>query len=126
MLLVGISVNDTKEDADKLCKKVVNLRLFEDEVDGKFWKKSVKEINGEILSVSQFTLMAKTRKGTKPDFHLAQKGEIAKELYDYFLGLMRSEVGENNVKDGQFGAMMDVSLNNDGPVTILLDSQENK
>ncbi|CCC69614.1 hypothetical protein NCAS_0D00330 [Naumovozyma castellii] len=122
MLLVGISIEDTKEDVDKLARKVVNLRIFEDEQDN-FWKQSIKDVKGQILSISQFTLYAKTKKGTKPDFHMAQKGHIAKELYDDFLQVMRNELGDENVQDGQFGAMMSCSLTNEGPVTIILDSK---
>lgn len=123
MLLVGISIDDSMAEIDKLSKKVLSLRIFEDE-SRNLWKKNIKEANGEILSVSQFTLMAKTKKGTKPDFHLAQKGHIAKELYDEFLKLLRSDLGEEKVKDGEFGAMMSCSLTNEGPVTIILDSDQ--
>ncbi|CCE63722.1 hypothetical protein TPHA_0F02410 [Tetrapisispora phaffii CBS 4417] len=121
MLLVGISTEDTTQDIEKLSKKVLNLRLFEDE-EGAGWKKNIKEVNGEILSISQFTLLARTKKGTKPDFHMAQKGHISKEMYDNFLNLLKSDLGESKVQDGQFGAMMSCSLTNEGPVTILLDS----
>ena len=123
MLLVGISIDDSMAEIDKLSKKVLSLRIFEDE-SRNLWKKNIKEANGEILSVSQFTLMAKTKKGTKPDFHLAQKGHIAKELYEEFLKLLRSDLGEEKVKDGEFGAMMRCSLTNEGPVTIILDSDQ--
>ncbi|CAI4309502.1 CIC_collapsed_G0006690.mRNA.1.CDS.1 [Saccharomyces cerevisiae] len=123
MLLVGISIDDSMAEIDKLSKKVLSLRIFEDE-SRNLWKKNIKEANGEILSVSQFTLMAKTKKGTKPDFHLAQKGHIAKELYEEFLKLLRSDLGEGKVKDGEFGAMMSCSLTNEGPVTIILDSDQ--
>ncbi|CAD6606996.1 AQG_2a_G0007010.mRNA.1.CDS.1 [Saccharomyces cerevisiae] len=123
MLLVGISIDDSMAEIDKLSKKVLSLRIFKDE-SRNLWKKNIKEANGEILSVSQFTLMAKTKKGTKPDFHLAQKGHIAKELYEEFLKLLRSDLGEEKVKDGEFGAMMSCSLTNEGPVTIILDSDQ--
>ena len=123
MLLVGISIDDSMAEIDKLSKKVLSLRIFEDE-SRNLWKKNIKEANGEILSVSQFTLMAKTKKGTKPDFHLAQKGHIAKELYEEFLKLLRSEKKKKKVKDGEFGAMMSCSLTNEGPVTIILDSDQ--
>lgn len=123
MLLVGISIDDSMAEIDKLSKKVLSLRIFEDE-SRNLWKKNIKEANGEILSVSQFTLMAKTKKGTKPDFHLAQKGHIAKELYEEFLKLLRSDLGGEKVKDGEFGAMMSCSLTNEGPVTIILDSDQ--
>ncbi|CCH58908.1 hypothetical protein TBLA_0B00650 [Henningerozyma blattae CBS 6284] len=120
MLLVGISVDDTEEDVNKLSKKVVGLKIFEE--GDKFWKKNIKEVNGEILSISQFTLMGRTKKN-KPDFHLAQKGDIALELYNKFLKNLRDEMGESKVKDGEFGAMMDCKLTNEGPVTLILDSQ---
>ena len=123
MLLVGISIDDSMAEVDKLSKKVLSLRIFEDETKN-LWKRNIKEVNGEILSVSQFTLMAKTKKGTKPDFHLAQKGHIAKELYEEFLKLLKSDLGEDQVKDGEFGAMMSCSLTNEGPVTIILDSDQ--
>lgn len=123
MLLVGISTEDKMEDVEKLAKKVTSLRIFEDET-GAFWKKNIKDANGEILSISQFTLYAKTKKGTKPDFHLAQKGHIAKEMYENFLQLLKQDLGQDKVFDGVFGAMMDCKLTNDGPVTILLDSKE--
>ncbi|QID84001.1 D-tyrosyl-tRNA(Tyr) deacylase [Saccharomyces pastorianus] len=121
MLLVGISTEDSIAEVEKLSKKVLNLRIFEDDSKN-LWKKNIKEVNGEILSVSQFTLMARTKKGTKPDFHLAQKGHIAKELYEEFLKLLRNDLGEEKVKDGEFGAMMSCSLTNEGPVTIILDT----
>lgn len=121
LLLVGIGVEDEIEDIEQLSKKVIGLKIFEDEND-KFWKKTIKEINGEILSVSQFTLMGRTNKN-KPDFHKAQKGEIAKKLYEIFLNNLKLGIGEDKVKDGEFGAMMDVGISNDGPVTFILDSK---
>ncbi|KAG0665328.1 D-tyrosyl-tRNA(Tyr) deacylase [Maudiozyma exigua] len=123
MLLVGISVDDTIEDIKKLSNKVLTLRLYENEDTQTIWKHNIKDAKGEILSVSQFTLYAKTKKGTKPDFHLAQKGEIAQNLYNEFLKQLRDEMGEDKVKDGQFGAMMSCGLTNEGPITIILDSQ---
>lgn len=125
MLLVGISTQDTKEEVQKLSKKVLSLRMFDDDT-GYGWKKSIQDVNGEILSVSQFTLMARTKKGSKPDFHLAQKGHLAKELYEEFLAELRSVLGPEKVKDGVFGAMMSCSLVNEGPVTIILDTDEAK
>ncbi|CCD26554.1 D-tyrosyl-tRNA(Tyr) deacylase NDAI_0H03810 [Naumovozyma dairenensis CBS 421] len=123
MLLVGISTEDTIEDINKLSNKVLTLRVFEDSTGENFWKQNIKQVEGEILSISQFTLYAKTKKGTKPDFHMAQKGHIAKELYDKFLDSLRANLGQDKVKDGQFGAMMSCSLTNEGPVTIILDSK---
>lgn len=133
-LLVGITQSDTAEDVAKLANKVLKLRLFEDvqqeagtntEWVGKPWMKTVGDIGGEILSVSQFTLYANVKKGAKPDFHKAQKGPIAVELYESFLAELRKGMGgDEKVKDGQFGAMMDVSIVNDGPVTIVYDTKE--
>ncbi|AGO10304.1 AaceriABL152Wp [[Ashbya] aceris (nom. inval.)] len=125
MLLVGISADDTIAEVEKSARKVAAIRLFPDDSDGQ-WKKCIKDIGGEVLSVSQFTLMARTKKGTKPDFHEAQKGHLAKELYDRFLELLRHELGEQQVQDGEFGAMMSCSLTNEGPVTIILDTNEMK
>lgn len=123
MLLVGISTEDTEQEVEKLSSKILKLRLFEDE-SGTMWKKPITEINGQILSVSQFTLMARTKKGSKPDFHLAAKGADAKVLYESFLSKLKANIGDENVKDGVFGAMMDVALVNDGPVTITIDSTD--
>ncbi|CCK72850.1 D-tyrosyl-tRNA(Tyr) deacylase KNAG_0L02340 [Huiozyma naganishii CBS 8797] len=123
MLLVGISTEDDKNDINKLSNKVLNLRIFEDEQDN-LWKKNIKEVNGEILSISQFTLLARTKKGTKPDFHMAQKGHIAKELYADFLSELRAGLTPESVQDGEFGAMMSCQLCNEGPITIILDSKQ--
>lgn len=123
MLLVGISIDDTIEDIKKLSNKVLTLRLYDNEETQTMWRQNIQDAKGEILSVSQFTLYARTKKGTKPDFHLAQKGEIAQTLYNEFLKQLRDKLGEENVKDGQFGAMMSCGLTNEGPITIILDSQ---
>lgn len=88
------------------------------------WKKSVKDIEGEILCVSQFTLMAKTIKGAKPDFHKAMNGELSRPLYAALLESMGRAYFPSRIKDGQFGAMMSVSLTNEGPVTITIDSRK--
>lgn len=123
MLLVGISIDDTIEDIKKLSNKILTLRLYDNNETQTMWKENIQESQGEILSISQFTLYARTKKGTKPDFHLAQKGEIAQELYNDFLKQLRDKLGNDKVKDGQFGAMMSCNLTNEGPVTIILDSQ---
>ena len=133
-LLVGISTEDTTEDVTKLASKILKLKLFEDKQQeagtntewvGKPWMKSIVDINGEILSVSQFTLYANIKKGAKPDFHKAQKGQHAIELYNDFLSQLRTGMNnDNSVKDGEFGAMMDVSIVNDGPVTIVWDTKD--
>lgn len=133
-LLVGISTEDTPEDVSKLANKILKLKLFEDtqqeagtntEWVGKPWMKSIVDIHGEILSVSQFTLYANVKKGAKPDFHKAQKGQHAVELYNDFLSQLRTGMhSEDSVKDGVFGAMMDVGIVNDGPVTIVYDTKD--
>lgn len=115
LVLAAIGPNDSKKDADSMASKIVKMKLWPDENDSN-WKKSVQDIEGEILCVSQFTLMANTKKGNKPDFHGAAKPEIAKELYDYFLSRVRALHPPEKVKDGVFQAMMQVSLVNDGPV----------
>lgn len=134
MILVGITSSDTKDDVLKLSKKLLALRVFEDMTQpagtttkwyGKPWAKSIVDIEGEILSVSQFTLYGTLKKGTKPDFHKAAKGAEAKNLYDTLLEELRKGLGQDNVKDGEFGAMMDVALVNDGPVTLVWDTLDN-
>lgn len=110
------------EDVERLSNKVLTIRVFGDD-DASFWKKNIKEVNGDILSVSQFTLMARTKKGTKPDLHMAQKGHLAKELYEKFLSSLRQGLGHDKVQDGEFGAMMSCSLTNEGPITIILDTK---
>lgn len=136
MILVGISTTDTSDDVSRLVKKVAGLRVFEDfsnpppdqtEWYGKPWSVSLlhdKQL--KVLSVSQFTLYGTVKKGTKPDFHRAAKGLDAIQLYQDFLEKLRGELGDaSRVLDGQFGAMMDVLLTNDGPVTIVWDTREN-
>ncbi|KAK3349457.1 D-Tyr tRNAtyr deacylase-like domain-containing protein [Lasiosphaeria hispida] len=108
---------DTEKEADSLAAKVLKLKLWDDESGGR-WKKSVQDINGEVLCVSQFTLLASTRKGNKPDFHGALGGDEAKTLYQYFQRKIQEGYAAEKVKDGVFQAMMQVALVNDGPVTI--------
>ena len=93
---------------------------------GKPWKRSVVELGGEVLCVSQFTLFARTVKGTKPDFHRAMGGDSARVIYEALLKKLGDSYAPDKIKDGAFGEMMDVSLTNDGPVTILLDTTEKK
>ena len=115
LVLAAVGPNDTRKDADSMASKIVKMRLWPDENDS-HWKRSVKDVDGEILCVSQFTLMANTKKGNKPDFHAAAKPEFAKELYDYFVTRIKDLHGSDRVKDGVFQAMMQVALVNDGPV----------
>ncbi|KAI5306229.1 D-tyrosyl-tRNA(Tyr) deacylase [Ascosphaera pollenicola] len=114
LVLAGVGQHDTTKDADSLANKIVKLRLWPD--GDAQWKKSVQDIQGEILCVSQFTLLATTKKGNKPDFHAAAGPLPAKELYDYFVSRVMALSAAERVKEGVFQAMMDVALVNDGPV----------
>ncbi|ASV31125.1 D-aminoacyl-tRNA deacylase [Maribacter cobaltidurans] len=120
LLLLGISDEDTTEDIDWLVRKVLNLRVFNDE-DG-VMNKSVLEINGDIIVVSQFTLHASTKKGNRPSYIKAAKPEVATPIYEAFVKHMEKELGKN-VGTGIFGADMKVELLNDGPVTIIIDTK---
>lgn len=121
MLLVGVKTGDTEKDAEYLANKISKMRIFEDSEDK--MNLSAHDVKGEVLSISQFTLLANTKKGNRPSFTEAAKPDEATALYDYFNEKLR-ETGLS-VSEGQFGAHMAVSLVNDGPVTIVLDS-ENK
>jgi D-aminoacyl-tRNA deacylase len=118
LLLVGVAVGDGEAEADWLAEKISGLRIFNDG-DGKM-NLSVRDVEGEILAVSQFTLLADTRKGKRPSFVGAAPPQEAERLFDYFCERLR-EVGAGPVKTGVFGAIMDVTLVNDGPVTIILE-----
>lgn len=119
LLLVGVTHDDAMEDMEYLVRKIVQMRIFEDE-EGKL-NRSIQDIGGEILSVSQFTLYADTKKGNRPSFSKAAPGDVAVEMFEQFNGLLR-DTGIP-VETGLFGADMKVELLNDGPVTILLDSK---
>ena len=121
MILLGVSQGDTKEDADKLLKKVPVLRIFEDE-NGKM-NRSLLDIDGSALVISQFTLLADCTHGRRPSFTNSAPPDIANELYEYFVDGMK-KAGVKSVQTGEFGADMAVELVNDGPVTIILDSKE--
>ena len=118
LLLVGVAEGDGEAEADWLAQKVAGLRIFGDE-NGKM-NLGVREVGGEVLAVSQFTLLADTRKGKRPSFVGAAPPEEAERLFDYFCERLRA-AGVGSVKTGSFGAMMDVALVNDGPVTIVLE-----
>ncbi len=118
LLLVGVAQGDREAEADWLARKVAGLRIMGDE-EGKM-NLSVRDVGGEVLAVSQFTLLADTRKGKRPSFVHAAPPEEAEALFDHFCKRLR-EVGVGSVKTGSFGAMMDVALVNDGPVTIVLE-----
>lgn len=121
MILLGVHSSDTKEDAEKLMKKVLVLRIFEDD-NGKM-NKSLLDVDGEALVVSQFTLIADCSHGRRPSFTDSAPAQQANELYEYFVELLRQS-GVRSVQTGVFGADMQVELVNDGPVTIILDSKE--
>ena len=123
MLLVGITENDTTAEADLLAKKIAQLRVFEDEA-GKM-NLAIRDVGGAILSISQFTLYADCRKGNRPSFIRAARPEQASPLYDYFNETLRTTYGLT-VETGRFGADMKVDFINNGPVTILLDTDELK
>lgn len=123
MILLGVWENDTKEDADKLIKKIPYLRIFEDENEK--MNLSCLDVNGEILVVSQFTLCADCSHGRRPSFIQSAPPKEANELYEYFVEELKKS-GVSKVETGEFGADMKVSLLNDGPVTIILDSKELK
>lgn len=119
-VLLGISIDDTIEDAKYLKDKIFNLRIFEDE-DGKL-NKSLMDVKGDILIISQFTLYGDCTRGRRPSFIKALSGNEAKELYEYFVSLFKEE--DLNVGTGIFGADMKVSIENDGPVTLILESKK--
>ena len=120
LLLVGVGPEDTSDDASYLARKIAGMRIFSDE-NGKM-NLSIDQIGGKILSVSQFTLFADTKKGNRPSFTGAASPEAANQLYEEFNEILRREY-DLTVETGEFGADMQVSLMNDGPVTIILDTK---
>ncbi|KAK8045101.1 deacylase [Apiospora rasikravindrae] len=121
LVFAAVAPGDTEKEADSLAAKVLKMKLWDDEAGGR-WKKSVQDIEGEVLCVSQFTLLAQTKKGNKPDFHGAMGGDEAKLLYDYFFNKVQQGYKPEKVKNGVFQAMMEVALVNDGPVTLELNA----
>lgn len=121
LVLLGIEDSDNETDIEWLCNKIVNLRIFND-TDG-IMNLSVKDVNGSIMVISQFTLHAKTRKGNRPSYIKAAHPDIAIPIYNSFIGKISGLLG-HEIATGEFGAMMQVELINDGPVTIIIDSKE--
>ncbi len=119
-VLIGICNDDTIDDLQYISDKIINLRIFQDKDDK--MNLSVKDVNGELLIISQFTLYGDCRKGRRPNFMQAKGGEEAEILYEKFLDIMKKS--GLKIENGQFGADMKVEINNDGPVTILLDSKK--
>ena len=120
MVLIGVGESDTKEIADKMIHKMINLRIFEDE-HGKT-NLGLKDVDGSLLLISQFTLYADCKRGNRPSFVKAGAPDMAKELYEYIISKCKEEI--EIVEQGEFGADMKVELLNDGPFTVLLDSDE--
>jgi len=121
VILLGIKTSDTVEDVIFVADKCCNLRIFEDENEK--MNLSIKDIDGEILLVSQFTLYGDAQKGNRPSFTDAAKPEIAIPLYEKFIERLKQNLGETKIKTGIFGAMMNVKIFNDGPVTIMIESK---
>lgn len=120
VILLGIKRGDTKKDAEFLADKCAGLRIFEDH-QGKM-NVNLEDVGGSILAVSQFTLYADAQKGNRPSFVLASRPEDAEPLYEHFVGRLRERLGSEKVHTGIFGAMMEVTIVNDGPVTIVIES----
>ena len=120
LILIGIALDDTTEDIDYLVKKATQLRIFDDE-DG-VMNRNILDIEGDIIAVSQFTLMAETKKGNRPSYIRAARTEVAEPLYDEVIRALEERLGRP-IGTGRFGADMQVSLTNDGPVTIWIDSK---
>ena len=120
LVLVSIEINDTGEDIDWLCKKIVQLRIFNDE--NGIMNIPITEAGGEILAISQFTLHAKTKKGNRPSYIHAAKPDVAIPLYEKFVQQLEQLLGKE-VQTGEFGTYMKVELVNDGPVTIFIDTK---
>ncbi|KAF7929639.1 uncharacterized protein EAE98_003526 [Botrytis deweyae] len=125
LVFAAVAPGDTEKDAESLAAKVLKMRLWDDENGGR-WKHNVQDIQGEVLCVSQFTLLASTKKGSKPDFHGAMGGDQARELYQLFVTKVQQGYASERVKDGVFQAMMEVALVNDGPVTLEMSTRSNE
>lgn len=122
VILLGVKEGDTEEDLNFVADKCSNLRIFEDENEK--MNLSLKDVNGEVLVISQFTLYGDARKGNRPSFTDAARPEVAEAMYEKFIARMKNNLGDNKVKSGVFGAMMMVKIFNDGPVTILVESKQ--
>lgn len=120
-LLVGIASTDTEAEIDWMARKCLELRLFDNETGTSRWQKSVQEIGGEILVISQFTLYGDCRKGRRPSFAASAAPKLAEDLYNYFV--CKLQQSGLRTETGQFGAKMQVSIENDGPVTLLLERE---
>lgn len=122
VILLGVKEGDTEDDLNFVADKCSNLRIFEDEKEK--MNLSLKDINGEVLIISQFTLYGDARKGNRPSFTDAARPDVAEAMYEKFIARMKSNLDDDKVKSGVFGAMMMVKIFNDGPVTILVESKQ--
>ena len=122
VILLGVKEGDTEEDLNFVADKCSNLRIFED--DNEKMNLSLKDIDGEVLIISQFTLYGDAKKGNRPSFTDAARPDVAEAMYEKFIARMKSNLENDKVKSGVFGAMMMVKIFNDGPVTILVESKE--
>jgi len=121
VILLGVSEDDNAAEVKYVAEKCANLRIFND--SNNKMNLSVKDINGEVLIISQFTLYGDTKKGNRPSYNKAAKPQKARDLYNMFVKLIKSHLGEEKVKEGIFAAMMKVKIINDGPVTVLVESK---
>jgi D-tyrosyl-tRNA(Tyr) deacylase len=121
MILLGVEIRDTKADAEWLTQKIANMRIFSDEQG--LMNKSLNDVDGNILLISQFTLFAATKKGNRPGFTRSAKPELAIPMYEHFIKLLEEHIGKQ-IQTGAFGADMKVTLVNDGPITIIMDTQD--
>ncbi|CAG9531602.1 unnamed protein product [Cercopithifilaria johnstoni] len=121
-VLLAINIEDTSDDIQYVVRKLLNIRMFPDAETGKRWDKSVKDLGFEILCVSQFTLYS-LLKGNKLDFHQSMAPTESQQFYQNFIAELRKAYKPERIKDGRFGAMMNVQIENDGPVTLILDSK---
>jgi len=124
-VFAAVAPDDTIREINSMAAKILRMKLWPDD-DGANWKRSVTDLQGDVLCVSQFTLLASTKKGSKPDFHGAAGGEQARSLYESFVSKVQGLYETDRVKDGVFQAMMEVSLINDGPVTLELEVKPSK
>lgn len=121
VILLGVSEDDAEKEVLFVSEKCANLRIFEDE--NQKMNLSVKDVNGEVLIISQFTLYGDAKKGNRPSYSKAAKLELADKLYKLFIDEMKRHIGDSKIKQGVFGAMMEVKIINDGPVTLLVESK---
>lgn len=125
LVFAAVAKDDTRKEVESMAAKVLKLKMWPDETGGT-WKQNVQDIKGEVLCVSQFTLLASTKKGNKPDFHGAAGGEEARDLYDHFFAKVQELYEPEQVKNGVFQATMEVNIQNSGPVTLEIDTNPHK